>query len=283
MGVGNLAARSGVRRAGEEIETLHADMLELDDVSVSYEAKKPRGRVLAVNGVSVSVKAAERFVILGPSGCGKSTLLHAIGGYLPIASGQLHVQGTPVRGPGQDRMFVFQDFDQLLPWKTVVENLCFALSRHRDESGARLSRPARREIARTYIDKVGLSKQGDQYPNTLSGGQKQRVAIARAFCLRPPVLLMDEPFGSLDALSRARMQDELNILWESQRTTVVFVTHDVEEAVRLGDRIMIMTPGPGTVRQVVQGQPGSPVRNDLVDEVRQLVLMSEGVANGGAR
>ena len=193
--------------------------------------------------VSFDVLDNDRFVLLGPSGCGKSTLLKAIGGFLEPTEGELLLHGQPITKPGPDRAFVFQEFDQLLPWKTVRQNISFALT-----TGRKLDRKAADERALHFISKVGLEKFADNYPHMLSGGMKQRVAIARAMASEPDVLLMDEPFAALDALTRDRMQEELLRLCEETRFSVVFVTHSIPEAIRIGTRILLLTPHPGQTR-----------------------------------
>jgi len=197
----------------------------------------------------------DRFVLLGPSGCGKSTLLKAIGGFLEPTEGRLLLNGQPITGPGPDRAFVFQEFDQLLPWKTVLENIVFALT-----AGRKLDRKAAAERARESIEKVGLTKFTDSYPHMLSGGMKQRVAIARAMATEPDVLLMDEPFAALDALTRDRMQTELLRLCADNSFSVVFVTHSIPEAIRIGTRILLLTPHPGQAKAEI-GCNGSDERD----------------------
>lgn len=193
--------------------------------------------------VSFDVMQGDRFVLLGPSGCGKSTLLKAIGGYLEPTEGQVLLNGNRIEAPGPDRAFVFQEFDQLLPWKTVLENITFALT-----AGRRIERRAAEARARAFIEKVGLTKFTRSYPHMLSGGMKQRVAIARAMAAEPAVLLMDEPFAALDALTRDRMQSELLRLCQETRFSVIFVTHSIPEAIRIGTRILLLTPHPGQAK-----------------------------------
>lgn len=249
----------------------------LRDVSITFPSWT-KGVVTAVQSVTVDIPQGEKFVLLGPSGCGKSTLLTAIAGFIPVTAGTIEVGGAAVRGPSMDRILVFQDFGQLFPWRTVQGNIAWGLRRR----WPRLSAAEVAERAAHYVDLVGLSRQATQYPNTLSGGQKQRCAIARAFAVAPGILLMDEPFGALDAINRERMQAELNRLWAKAepRNTVVFVTHDVNEAVHLGHRIMVMSRGPGRLRAVVENRhvgvpPYDSAAMPLVAELREL-LKEEG-------
>ncbi|HVI50626.1 MAG TPA: ABC transporter ATP-binding protein [Candidatus Sulfotelmatobacter sp.] len=200
--------------------------------------------VTATENVSFSVARGERFVLLGPSGCGKSSLLKSVGGFIPPSAGRILVKGREVRGPGPDRVMVFQEFDQLMPWKTVLGNVAFPLI----STGKFAKRKDAEEHALATIAKVGLGQFARSYPHTLSGGMKQRVAIARALAMEPEVLLMDEPFAALDALTRRSMQQELLKLWEELHFTLMFVTHSIEEAVRLGQRIILLSPHPGRIR-----------------------------------
>ncbi|CAD6545039.1 Vitamin B12 import ATP-binding protein BtuD [Paraburkholderia hiiakae] len=219
-------------------------LLAIENVSLEYRSRERIVR--ATQDVSFDVYGADRFVLLGPSGCGKSTLLKAIAGFIEPVSGSISLAGEPVRGPGADRVVVFQEFDQLPPWKTVAENVAFPL-----RAARKLSRAEARERALHYLDKVGLTAFADAYPHTLSGGMKQRVAIARALAMQPRVLLMDEPFAALDALTRRKMQEELLRLWDDARFTLLFVTHSIEEALVVGNRILLLSPHPGRVRAEV--------------------------------
>ena len=220
-------------------------LLDVTDVTLQY---RTADRVVtATRGVSFSVEQSDRFVILGPSGCGKSTLLKAVAGFVAPIAGRILLSSFPVTRPGPDRVVVFQEFDQLLPWKTVLQNITFALT----ASGRVQAREAH-ERARHYLEMVRLTSFADSFPHTLSGGMKQRVAIARAMAMEPRILLMDEPFAALDALTRTRMQEELLQLWSDTKFTVLFVTHSIEEAIRVGNRILLLSAHPGTVKAEMQ-------------------------------
>jgi NitT/TauT family transport system ATP-binding protein len=212
---------------------------------VSHHYRPAVGRVvLALEDVSLEVRNSEFLALLGPSGCGKSTLLYLIGGFLPVESGKIIVNGKPVAGPGPDRGIVFQHF-ALFPWKTVRKNVLYGLERQG------LPRAEREARAQSFIDLVGLSGFEDSYPSQLSGGMKQRAAIARTLAFDPRMLLMDEPFGALDAQTRSLMQTELLNIWEKTRKTVIFVTHDVHEAVYLAGRVAVMSARPGRIKTLV--------------------------------
>jgi NitT/TauT family transport system ATP-binding protein len=210
-------------------------LLVADGVTLQYKTKD--SLVTAAWRVGFEVYAGDRFVLLGPSGCGKSSLLKSIAGFLPPVSGSFRLEGRPIERPGSDRMMVFQEFDQLLPWKTVLGNVMFPLLVNR-----RLPRPAAKDHARALLAKVNLHSFEDVYPHMLSGGMKQRVAIARALAMEPAVLLMDEPFAALDALTRRKMQEELVALWDDVGFTVI------EEALLIGNRVLVLSPHPGQVK-----------------------------------
>jgi NitT/TauT family transport system ATP-binding protein len=212
---------------------------------VRHVYRPARGReVLALDDVSLEVKEREFVALVGPSGCGKSTLLHLIGGFLPTEGGTIRVGGRAVAGPGPDRGVVFQHF-ALFPWKTVRANVLYGLEK------AGLPGEERERRARAFVELVGLAGFEDSYPSQLSGGMQQRAAIARTLAIDPEILLMDEPFGSLDAQTRSLMQSELLGIWQRSRKTVLFVTHDVQEAVYLAQRVVVMSARPGRVKAIV--------------------------------
>ena len=218
-----------------------AALLEVKGVTLQY--KTPRHLVTATYQVDFNVQQGDRYVILGPSGCGKSTLLKAVGGFMPPVEGSIRIRGRKIEAPGPDRMMVFQEFEQLMPWKTVFQNVLFPMKVTR-----KFSSQEAKARADAVIEKVKLTEFKDIYPHMLSGGMKMRVAIARAMALEPDILLMDEPFAALDALTRRSMQQELLSLWDQLRFTVLFVTHSIEEAIIVGSRILVLSPHPGRVR-----------------------------------
>ena len=223
-----------------------APLLEVKGVTLQY--RTPSYLITATYRVDFNVFQGDRFILLGPSGCGKSTLLKAVGGYMPPTEGEMTLKGKTITRPGPDRMMVFQEFDQLLPWKTVKENVMFPLQ-CTNKLGAREAE----DKAMHYIRKVNLEKFADSHPHMLSGGMKQRVAIARGMAMEPDILLMDEPFAALDALTRRKMQDELLTLWDETRFTVLFVTHSIPEAIKIGNRILLLSPHPGQVKAELNG------------------------------
>ena len=240
--------------------------IEIRDVSLIYNT--PGGKVPGVKDVNVQIDASEFICIVGPSGCGKSTLLNIIAGFLAPAAGEIRIGGKPVSGHGTDRGVVFQDFAQLFPWRTALGNVAFGLEMKGVE------RTERDKIAREQLRLVKLEKFVDAYPHHLSGGMQQRVAIARALAYNPSVLLMDEPFAALDALTRDDMQRLLADVWRETRKTVIYVTHNVSEAVYLADRVLVMSPHPGTVKidlPITLPRPRDPLSVEFVEHQRILL------------
>jgi NitT/TauT family transport system ATP-binding protein len=244
-------------------------VLSIDRVRLGYWGN--RGFHLAVEEASFEVKARERVIVIGQSGSGKSTLLKAVAGFLPPAGGTITVAGRTTLEPGPDRAVVFQEFDQLFPWRNVLENVAYPL---RVNGWRRRDAAAR---AREYVELTGLTHAAGRYPHELSGGMKQRVAIARALALEPVILLMDEPFGSLDAITRARLQRELRGILERTETTLFFVTHSIDEALILGERVVVLHGSPSTVREIVDvrnvGPPDSPGYAEMRVRLRELLAI----------
>ena len=240
--------------------------IEVRDVSLVYDT--PAGRVTGVERASFDIEASEFLCLVGPSGCGKSTLLNIIAGFLAPSSGEIRIGGKAVTGRGMDRGVVFQDFAQLFPWRTALRNVAFGL----EMKG--VSRPEREKIALEQLALVKLEKFANAYPHHLSGGMQQRVAIARALAYNPSVLLMDEPFAALDALTRDDMQRLLSEVWRATRKTVVYVTHNVAEAVYLADRVLVMTPHPGTIKAHVPirlPRPRDPLSVEFLEHQKELL------------
>jgi len=232
-------------------------MIAIDHLSKSFRTEKGADHPALVD-ISISVPEGQFLSVLGPSGCGKSTLLYIVGGFVPASSGSVEVAGRPVTGPGPDRGPVFQEF-ALFPWKSVQGNVIYGLL----EQGVPREE-AERRVAK-LLDAVHLKGYENFYPKELSGGMKQRVAIARTLAYDPAILLMDEPFGSLDAHTRTVLQNELLSIWERDRKTVLFVTHGVEEAVFLSDRVFVMTASPGRQKAVIDiDLPRPRVRSELL-------------------
>ena len=213
----------------------------LDSISLSYTTSA-KGRLIALDNISLEVKAGEFLCVVGPSGCGKSTLLHLIAGLNPQTSGNVLVDGKPVTGPGTDRILIFQELG-LFPWLTVAGNVEFGMKMKN------VPKAEREERVQHFLRLVHLSQFSKSYIHQLSGGMRQRVALARALATEPDVLLMDEPFAALDAQTRDLLHDELERIWAETGSTIIFVTHNVREAARLGDRVVLLTYRPGRVKQ----------------------------------
>src|SRR5712691_1240184 len=242
--------------------------IEVRAVSLVYDT--PAGRVPGVEAASFAIEPSEFLCLVGPSGCGKSTLLNIIAGFLTPTAGEIRIGGKEVTGHGMDRGVVFQDFAQLFPWRTALGNVSFGL----EMKG--MPKDEREQVALKQLELVKLEKFARAYPHHLSGGMQQRVAIARALAYNPAVLLMDEPFAALDALTRDDMQRLLADVWRETRKTVVYVTHNVAEAVYLADRVIVMTPHPGTVKTEVPirlPRPRDPLSVEFLDYQKRLLSL----------
>ena len=218
--------------------------IALEAIGVRKVYRKDGREMPVLDVASFAAREGEFITIIGPSGCGKSTLLHIMGGFIPAEAGTIKVYGSPVNGPGPDRGMMFQEF-ALFPWKTVAGNVAWGL----EAQGFEKSKIE--ETVRRYLEIMGLAEFRNHYPAEISGGMKQRAALARVLAFDPKVLLMDEPFGALDAQTRETMQEEVTRIWERTRKTIVFVTHDIEEAVYLGDRVVVLSARPGRIREEV--------------------------------
>lgn len=252
--------------AGEHASALGPTLIEAVDVSAGYDNKREHTRLIALRDISLTVSQGEFLAIVGPSGCGKTTLINMIAGFVKPLSGTVKVRGVEVGGPGADRAMVFQDY-ALLPWRTVARNVEFAMENRRGRV-AKSERPAR--IAHA-LELVGLQGFEKSYPHELSGGMRQRVGIARALVSEPEILLMDEPFGAVDAMTRETMQAELEKIIAKTRQTVVFITHSIDEAITLGDRIVVVSNRPGTIREIIDvdlPRPRFDERNDIKRSAR---------------
>jgi NitT/TauT family transport system ATP-binding protein len=242
--------------------------IEARDLTLIYDT--PGGTVPGVRAVNFGMEASEFLCIVGPSGCGKSTLLNIIAGFVVPTSGEIRIGGAPINGYGMDRGVVFQDFAQLFPWRTALGNVAFGL----EMKG--VPKAEREAIALEQLRLVKLENFARSYPHHLSGGMQQRVAIARALAYNPAVLLMDEPFAALDALTRDDMQQLLAEVWRTTQKTVIYVTHNVAEAVYLADRVVVMTPHPGTVKTEVSirlARPRDPLSLEFLDYQKELLRL----------
>jgi len=258
-------------------------MAQLEITGLRQEFGRAGRTVVAIGGFDLAVEEGEFVALVGPSGCGKTTLLHLVAGFETPTAGTVVLDGAPIRRPGPDRGMLFQDF-ALFPWRSVIGNVTWGL----EVRG--LPRAERERIAERYLDLVGLAAFRDAYPSELSGGMKQRVALARVLAFEPRILLMDEPFGSLDSQTRELMQDELTEIWQRAplgRKTVLFVTHDIDEAIYLADRVILFTARPGRLKRIVAIDLPRPraatvrkspeytaYRNLIWDLLREEVLMS---------
>jgi NitT/TauT family transport system ATP-binding protein len=246
--------------------------IALQGVGVRFAAGG--GEVVALAGIELAIPPGQLVCLLGPSGCGKSTLLNVIAGFVPPTEGRVLVAGRPVAGPGPDRGMVFQEY-ALFPWMTVEENVAFGLE------VKRLPAAEVRARVQALLQQLQLADFARRYPKDLSGGMRQRVAIARVLALDAPILLMDEPFGALDALTRRSLQEELVRVWAQRQQTIVFVTHSIEESIALADRIVVMTYRPGTVKRELAvtlprpRDPSAPAFNELKRELAELVTAEQ--------
>ena len=218
--------------------------IAIHDLQLDYVNEERRSRHVALRNLSLDVRSDEFLCVVGPSGCGKSTLIAAIAGFLRPVAGEILLDGQAVRGPGADRGVVFQEY-ALLPWKNVLDNVALGLKLRG------VKRAERERVAQRFLEMTHLSDAAQKYPHELSGGMKQRAAVARTLANAPAVMLMDEPFAAIDAQTRMTLQEELVGIWTQSRVTVLFVTHSVEEAVFLGDRVAVLTPGPGRLKAIV--------------------------------
>ncbi len=269
MGKGNL---SSMARSASSPQSGNSGgvLIRCEGLQKSFHDIAEGQEIIAIQNLDFEVLEGELLTILGPSGCGKTTLLNIIAGFEETTAGRVTLHGRPIKEPGADRGVVFQEY-ALFPWLTVLDNVCYGL---REKGLPREEQAAR---ARSYLEAVGLEDFERRYPHELSGGMKQRVSLIRVLANDPQILLMDEPFGSLDAQTRKDLQEELVALWEQSHKTILFVTHNVEEAVYLGDRIVVMTARPGRVKKILEvplrrpRDETAPDFNDLRREATHLV------------
>jgi len=243
-----------------------ADQIEVKNLTFEYEVDK--GRVLAVKDINFSVRQSEFLCLLGPSGCGKTTILNILAGLLHPTVGEIRIDGAATDDNRQNRGVVFQDFAQLFPWRTAKHNVEFGLEMRK------VDKATRERTALEFLRLVGLEKFTDVYPHQLSGGMQQRVAIARALAYNPQVLLMDEPFAALDAMTRDDMQRLLTDVWQKTRKTIVYITHNVAEAVYLGDKVIVLNAHPGTVKAEITldlPRPRDPLSEPFVARQREIM------------
>jgi NitT/TauT family transport system ATP-binding protein len=233
--------------------------VSIRDLGVTFAGKRNGEVVPVLHDVCADVMEGEFVCVVGPSGCGKSTLLNIVAGFVPATTGDVLVEGVPVTQPDPRRIFVFQE-NGVFPWLTVRENISFGLRGKTNDQRA--------ELVRRYVEMVGLIGFGEMYPRELSGGMRQRVEIARALAADPDIIYMDEPFGALDFLTRLKMRTDLIRIWQTERKTILFVTHDIEEAVQLADRIFVMTQRPATIQKIVDVNLPRPRNLDSPDYLK---------------
>ena len=241
---------------------------QIDVRNVTFEYRVDSGPVLAIQDINFSVEPSQFVCLLGPSGCGKTTILNILAGLLRPTGGDIRIGGEPLGGNKQNRGVVFQDFSQLFPWRTARRNVEFGLETRK------VAKAEREATAMEFLRLVGLEKFADVYPHQLSGGMQQRVAIARSLAYNPQVLLMDEPFAALDAMTRDDMQQLLTDVWEKTRKTIVYITHNVSEAVFLGDKVIVLNAHPGTVRTEIAldlPRPRDPLSEPFVETQREIM------------
>jgi bicarbonate transport system ATP-binding protein len=252
--------------------TIKPPFLHFRDLSKEYTT--PNGPYPVLKNVNLEINAEEFICVIGHSGCGKSTLLNMVSGFAKPSSGEVLLHGVPIKKPGPDRMVVFQGY-ALLPWMTAYENVALAI----DSVKPNLSQQQRRDIAMEHLEMVGLTAAANKCITQISGGMKQRVAIARALAIRPEVLILDEPFGALDAITKEELQEELLKIWNTQKCTVLMITHDIDEALFLADRLVMMTNGPaagiGEVMAIDFPRPRS--REDIMEDPRYYELRNRAL------
>jgi NitT/TauT family transport system ATP-binding protein len=241
----------------------YADKLVVEDLSVYYYTERNGQHFCAVKDVSFSVAGHEFVTLIGPSGCGKSTVLKVVAGVIPYQSGRMMLDGQPVRGPGRERAVVFQSA-ALLPWRTALGNVVYGLELRKVPKGEA------RERAADMLALVGLRGSEKKYPSELSGGMQQRVNLARALAIDPELVLMDEPFSALDAQTRDVLGSETQRIWQETQSTVLFVTHQIDEAVFLSDRVVVLSPGPGRVSEILTIDLPRPRTDDMKEDARFL-------------
>ncbi len=244
--------------------------VSLRDLRMTFPGQRGQPPVEVIAGIDLDVHVGEFVVLVGPSGCGKSTVLNILGGFQQASGGQIVVGGQPVHGPDPRRIFVFQE-NGVFPWLNVVDNIGFGLSKH--------SRAEREQLIAHYVEMVGLKGFEKAYPRELSGGMRQRVELARALAANPEIIWMDEPFGALDYLTRLKMRSDLVRIWQSERKTIVFVTHDIDEAVQLADRVVVLTPRPAKIAAIVPIDLPRPRDMDAPDYLHARDRIFEAMGN----